>query len=77
MDANSARLLEGYVQGVWATWLQRELAARQIAVANPVETQPRVWFNPELRSRNYLVPGLLVVNITLVGALLTALALCP
>ena len=73
VDANSARLLEGYVQGVWASWLQRELAARQIAVANPVETQPRVWFNPELRSRNYLVPGLLVVNMTLVGALLTAL----
>ena len=33
----------------------------------------RIWFNPELRSRNYLVPGLLVVNMTLVGALLTAL----
>jgi len=73
VDANSARLLEGYVQGVWSNWMQRELSARRIPVANPVEAEPRIWFNPELRSRNYLVPGLLVVNMTLVGALLTAL----
>ncbi len=73
VDANSARLLEGYVQGVWSSWLQRELGSRQIQVAQPVEAQTRIWFNPELESRNYLVPGLLVVNMTLVGALLTAL----
>ncbi len=73
VDANSARLLEGYVQGVWSAWLQRELTARQIAIATPVAVQARIWFNPELRSRNYLVPGLLVVNMTLVGALLTAM----
>ncbi|EXJ15693.1 ABC transport system, permease component YbhS [Imhoffiella purpurea] len=75
VDANSARLLEGYVQGVWSIWLQRELEARQIPVSVPVEAQTRIWFNPELASRNYLVPGLLVVNMTLVGALLTALVL--
>ncbi|NEX19666.1 ABC transporter permease [Thiorhodococcus mannitoliphagus] len=73
VDANSARLLEGYVQGVWSSWLQRELQARQIPVARPVEPETRIWFNAELASRNYLVPGLLVVNMTLVGALLTAL----
>jgi len=73
VDANSARLLEGYVQGVWANWLQGQLAAQGTAFTNPVTAEPRVWFNPELQSRNYLVPGLLVVNMTLVGALLTAL----
>jgi len=73
VNANSARLLSGYVQGVWSTWLTRVLDARQIPMAQPVEARPRIWFNPEVRSRNYLVPGLLVVNMTLVGALLTAL----
>jgi ABC-2 type transport system permease protein len=73
VNANSARLLSAYVQGVWSNWLERELSARQISIAVPVELRPRIWFNPELRSRNYLVPGLLVVNMTLVGALLTAL----
>jgi ABC-2 type transport system permease protein len=73
VDANSARLLEGYVQGVWGNWLQRELTAQGWPLTLPVAAEPRVWFNPELESRNYLVPGLLVVNMTLVGALLTAL----
>ncbi|UHD15753.1 ABC transporter permease [Thiocapsa bogorovii] len=72
-DANSARLLEGYVQGVWSSWLEREAQARRIPLPVAVEPVIRIWFNPELASRNYLVPGLLVVNMTLVGALLTAL----
>jgi ABC-2 type transport system permease protein len=73
VNANSARLLSAYVQGVWSSWMHRVLAAQQIRIAEPVLPQTRIWFNPEVRSRNYLVPGLLVVNMTLVGALLTAL----
>ncbi len=73
VDANSARLLQGYVQGVWGAWLEQSLAAQGRPFANPVNAETRIWFNPELESRNYLVPGLLVVNMTLVGALLTAL----
>jgi ABC-2 type transport system permease protein len=34
-----------------------------------------VWFNSALRSRNYLVPGLIVVIMTLIGALLTAMVM--
>ncbi len=74
VDSNSARLLQGYVRGVFEGWLARQQAARGRAGAT-VEAQPRIWFNPELRSRNYLVPGLMVINMTLVGALLTALVM--
>jgi ABC-2 type transport system permease protein len=35
--------------------------------------EPRVWFNPQLRSRNFLVPGLIAIIMTLTGTLLTAL----
>jgi len=41
----------------------------------PVEVEHRVWFNSALRSRNYLVPGLVVVIMTLIGALLTAMVM--
>ena len=75
VDANSARLLEAYVQGVWRTWLQQQQEQRGTALTSPAQLETRIWFNPELRSRNYLVPGLLVVNMTLVGALLTALVM--
>jgi ABC-2 type transport system permease protein len=75
VDANTARLMEGYVRGTWQAWLERELAARATPLAQPVSLVPRIWFNPELRSRNYLVPGLVAINMTLVGALLTALVM--
>jgi drug efflux transport system permease protein len=41
----------------------------------PVQMEQRVWFNSELRSRNFLVPGLIAVIMTLIGALLTAMVM--
>jgi ABC-2 type transport system permease protein len=40
-----------------------------------VEPERRVWFNPELKSRNYFVPGIIVNIITLVTLMLTALSI--
>ena len=73
VDANSARLLQGYIQGAWSNWLEQERDARGLSLTPAVAPEIRIWFNPELESRYYLVPGLLVINMTLVGALLTAL----
>ena len=73
VDANTARLVEGYIQGVWVTWLQDYARAQGKSLAMPVKLDERVWFNPGLRSRDYLVPGLVAVIMTLIGALLTAL----
>jgi ABC-2 type transport system permease protein len=73
VDANTARLVQGYVQGAWTTWLQDYARAQGKALAIPVKLDQRVWFNPGLRSRDYLVPGLVAVIMTLIGALLTAL----
>ncbi len=74
VDANTARLLMGYVEGAWGTWLAQ--SARQGEMIDiPVDLQARIWFNSELRSRNYLVPGLVAIIMTLIGALLTALVM--
>lgn len=73
VDANTARVIQGYVQGVWRDWLD-EFATRQGSeLSIPAEIQYRIWFNPAVRSRNFLVPGLIPVIMTLIGALLTAL----
>ncbi len=40
-----------------------------------VKTDSRVWFNEDLKSRNYFVPGILVNIITIVTLMLTALAI--
>jgi len=75
VNANTARLIEGYVQGAWAGWLRQRAQAQGQPLRVPVEVEQRVWFNSELRSRNYLVPGLVVVIMTLIGALLTAMVM--
>ncbi len=75
VDANTARLIQGYVQGVWQKWLQRRALERGEAAELPVRLDQRVWFNSELRSRNFLVPGLIAIIMTLIGALLTALVM--
>jgi ABC-2 type transport system permease protein len=75
VDANTARLVLGYVQSVWQKWLQREALARGETLAMPIQLEQRIWFNSELRSRNFLVPGLIAVIMTLIGALLTAMVM--
>ncbi len=75
VDANTARIVSGYVEGAWGTWLEHTAPARGRALALPVQMQQRVWFNSELRSRNFLVPGLVAIIMTLIGALLTAMVM--
>jgi ABC-2 type transport system permease protein len=42
------------------------------ALRSPVDFRPRVWFNPELESRNYIIPGLIAVIMMVIAALLTS-----
>jgi ABC-2 type transport system permease protein len=75
VDANRAHIISGYVEGVWGTWLEHLALARGQKLAIPVQVEQRVWFNSELRSRNFLVPGLVAIIMTLIGALLTAMVM--
>ena len=75
VDANTARLVLGYVEGAWGSWLAGQAARRGQSLATPVAMEARIWFNSELKSRNYLVPGLVAIIMTLIGALLTALVM--
>lgn len=75
VDANTAHIIEGYVQGAWGKWLEHAAQQRGQSLDVPVQMEQRVWFNSELRSRNFLVPGLIAVIMTLIGALLTAMVM--
>jgi ABC-2 type transport system permease protein len=72
-DANTARLIGGYVEGAWHAWLDQVAYERGTPLTPPVTIETRVWFNAAVRSRNFLVPGLIAIIMTLIGALLTAL----
>ena len=75
INANNARLIENYVQQSWADWIAAQAAAAGAPNRLPVAVEPRIWFNPAVSSRDYLVPGLVAVIMTLTGALLTALVI--
>jgi len=72
-DANRARIIEGYVQGAIGAWSARQSAEGQSVAAGPVNIQSRLWFNEANDSHYFLVPGLIVLVMTLIGAFLTAM----
>ncbi|OCP16139.1 ABC transporter permease [Ensifer sp. LC163] len=71
-DPNTANFVQNYAQATVATWERQRLeddAGRPPAIS----AEQRFWFNPELTSRNFLVPGSIAIVMTLVGTLLTSL----
>ena len=72
-DANTGRLVSGYIEGTVQIWLAQQALLKGQALQAPVDLRPRIWFNPDVRSRNFLVPGLVAVIMTLIGALLTSM----
>lgn len=77
-DSNTATIALGYAeavaQGYSETVLLREIRrAGGRSPEPPLEIRPRVWFNPDLASRNYIIPGLIAVIMMVIAALLTSL----
>ncbi len=74
VDTNTASTLESYVSGSLAMWAQhRADLAGTIRPTAGVELIQRMWFNEAGISTWYLVPGLVVLVLTLIGAFLTSL----
>ena len=73
IDANRARLIQGYVHSILYNWSSQNQVRRQPALRPAVTISPRIWFNQAAVSHNFLVPGLITLIMTLTGILLTAL----
>jgi ABC-2 type transport system permease protein len=74
-QANNARIIEGYAQGAIAQWSARRVAEGKAIAGGGVTVKSRLWFNEANDSHYYLVPGLIVLIMTLIGAFLTALVM--
>ncbi len=85
-NSNTASIIANYVSdvvrgfsaGQLNDWMRQKRAGRPGVVrinAPGIDLQQRVWYNPELRSRNYFIPGVAVNIITLVTLMLTAMAI--
>lgn len=85
-DSNSAQLVSAYSAQAIGRYTAEVMKHRQreklVGASGPVANvsphivaEPRVWFNPELKSRNYFVPGVIVNILMLVTLSLTTMAI--
>jgi len=79
-DSNTASIALGYVNALvqaYALELRAGLHIRATggAFSPPIEPRLRVWYNSELKSKNYVVPGLIALILMIIAALLTSLTI--
>ena len=74
-DGAAAGVTQAYAAQIirrYATELQPELRPG-VPVAPAIDVRARAWYNPELGYRDYMIPGILVQLVTVIGTLLTAM----
>jgi ABC-2 type transport system permease protein len=79
-DANSANISIGYatqIIGKYSQSIMVEYKKRVAGMSAPAKLDPeiRVWYNPELKSRNFMVPGVLAMVLLIVTMTLTSLGI--
>jgi ABC-2 type transport system permease protein len=74
-DANHARIVENYALAAVGQWAARQAAEGKTMPAGAATVDERLWFNEANESRWFLVPGLVVLIMTLIGAMLTSLVM--
>lgn len=79
-DANTAAIAIAYANAIASQWsldisVQAVRRRGGVPAAMPVDVRPRVWFNPEMESRLYIVPGLIAVIMSVIAALMTSLTI--
>jgi ABC-2 type transport system permease protein len=79
-DSNTATLATGYAQSVNQIFsrdiqLQRLERSGKAQPAIPIDLRSRVWFNADMESRNYIIPGLIAVIMMVIAGLLTSLTI--
>jgi len=79
-DSNTASIAMGYAEGLVQTYARHAHDDAQSlrtgsVLQPPVSTEVRVWYNTDLVSRNFIVPGLIGVITMIIAALLTSLTI--
>lgn len=79
-DSNTASIAQGYAGALVQSYtldLRSGAQNRKAGggVAPPIDGRLRVWYNAELRSKNYVVPGLIALIMMIIASLLTSLTI--
>jgi ABC-2 type transport system permease protein len=71
-DSNTATIAQGYALVIAESFSQR---IRGIKITPLIDSRSRVWYNSELKSRNFIIPGLIAIIMAVIIALLTSLTI--
>lgn len=78
-DANTANVLLGYATQIVSSYAQGVLAEFQTLMKGAriarIVPEPRIWFNPDLRSSNFMVPGVVALVLMIITMTLTSLGI--
>jgi drug efflux transport system permease protein len=80
-DGNTASIAAGYVQGVTLNYSKEIIAefldrtGRKIQPAGSTTAETRVWYNPELKTRVFMVPAIVGLLLMIITLILTSLAI--
>jgi len=81
-DSNTATIAQGYLLAMIARYtaglsdiLNTQDSTLKTGAVVPIDVKSRFWYNPELKSVNFIVPGVIAVIMMIVGAILTALSI--
>jgi len=79
-DGNSASIAAGYIATIVTTFSKQivqdfiDLSGRKISPTGNINAEVRVWYNPELTTRNFMVPAIVGLLVSIVTLILTSLA---
>jgi ABC-2 type transport system permease protein len=78
-DSNSTNVAMGYAANLVASY-NEELARKRLVAAGPdvparaIEARIRVWFNPQLESRDFMIPGIVALLLLVITTNLSSMA---
>jgi ABC-2 type transport system permease protein len=79
MDANAATTIVGYAQAVTLQYSQKIVLKNLSKIGRgsyiPIQYEARIWYNPELKSAKFLVPGLIGFILAITAVIATSLSI--
>jgi len=79
-DGNTAGIVAGYCQNIISNYSQKIIvdyvnrSGRKFSSVPFISPEIRIWYNPELKTRNFMVPGIVGLLLSLITLILTSLA---
>lgn len=68
-----AKVVQGYSQNILLTYIDK--SGRKILPAGRIEPEIRIWYNPELLTRYFMIPGIVGLLLSIITLILTSLAI--